>query len=147
MERRAGPAGPRLRDLPACGAPGLRSDGRMRRVGTERCAAGAGGWDNRGPGVGLTAVAVHAAKVQCCQIIRPPPVVLAAELAQVVPRIDACVVPVIENQAHRVVAHRLYRGDRDVALSGYDLFLIGAVALDLGAGAFDPQILHREGEG
>src|SRR5262249_45260046 len=69
-----------------------------------------------------------------------------AQLVEIGPGVDAGVVPVIEEDADRVVAHRLDGVDGNMAFAGDRDPGIAAMALDLGGGAFDPEEFRREAE-
>jgi hypothetical protein len=65
---------------------------------------------------------------------------------QVFPGVDAGVVQIVEGEADGVIADRFDADDADVAAAGDGLFLIGAVALDFGARAFDAEVFGGEHE-
>src|SRR5690606_29246955 len=88
----------------------------------------------------------QSARLELRQVVAPQAVLLLAQPIEVVPRIDAAVVQVVEADPDGVGADRLDRHDADVAAAGDDLLLAGAVPLDLGRGALDPQQLGRQGE-
>jgi hypothetical protein len=56
-------------------------------------------------------------------------------------------VHVVEAQLHGIVADRVDADDLDVPFAGYGLALGSAVALDLGRGAHNSEILSRKIEG
>src|SRR5271154_2631420 len=71
------------------------------------------------------------------QISGPELLALLAQLVEMGPGKDAGVVEIVELDADGVVAHGLKLQDADMGPAGDDLFLRGAVTLDLGRGAFD----------
>ena len=52
--------------------------------------------------------------------------------------------PVVEDDAHGIAAHRFEPADPHIALAPDQLLLTGAMALDLGTGTLHPQILRRQ---
>src|SRR5579875_3253316 len=80
------------------------------------------------------------------KIAPPALLVFDAELIEIAPRIDAGVVPVVESDAHGVIADRFDRDNADVGAAGNDGFLAGAMPLHLGRRALDAQILGRQAE-
>src|SRR5262245_59699102 len=81
---------------------------------------------------------------QFVDIVLPVGCVIAAELAQVVPAVDAGRVHVVEHEAHRVVADRLHLQHLDVAFARNRLALLRRVPLDLRARALDAKIFGGE---
>ena len=84
------------------------------------------------------------ARLERGEIVAPALVVLAAELVEIVPGIDAGVVQIVEDDAHGVIADRLDGDDADMGAPGDQRLLAGAVALHLGRRAFDAQIFRRQ---
>src|SRR5215470_9764785 len=72
---------------------------------------------------------------------------LASELVKVVPAVEAGIVPVVEDDAHGVVADALECLDRYVLFSGDKYLLLRSMAQHLGAGRFYTQVFGREPEG
>ena len=95
---------------------------------------------------GLLRIPAQAPGAQGGEVGVPLAGLVAAERVQHVPGVDAGVVPVVEQQAHRIVAHRLDADDGHVALARHGAPLIRAVALHLGARAFHPQVFRGQAE-
>src|SRR5262245_48703464 len=68
---------------------------------------------------------------QPIQVLPPLRVVGLAQLAQIRPGVEPCVVTVVEPESHRVMADGLDRVDADLVLAELQRFLSGAVAADL----------------
>src|SRR5579871_791490 len=70
--------------------------------------------------------------------------VLAPEFEEIGPAIEAGIVPIVEDNAHRIMADRIERCDLHVALAGNERALQGTVALHFRTRRFDAQILRLE---
>ncbi len=81
------------------------------------------------------------------QIERPERVLLATELVEVGPCIEARRMAVIEDETNCIVADGLDIADVHVLLSGDEHFLTRPMSLDLGTGAMSAQILGSQFKG
>src|SRR5690606_7564844 len=72
-------------------------------------------------------IALQAAFLDLGEILRPQRLAVAADLVEVLPRVDAGVVQVVERDADRVVADRLELENAYVLAAGHDLLLRGPV--------------------
>src|SRR6185437_14813811 len=79
-----------------------------------------------------------------CQVMGPLGFAVAAQLVEVLPGVEAGVVAVVEDQLHGVLADRLDGADADGLFTEHQGFLAGAVALHLGRGGIDTQVLERQ---
>ena len=77
------------------------------RPATSPTSPGSGRGPDRPRGWQLSAVAGQSARLQCRQVGGPAVLLLAAQLVQVLPGVDARVVAVVEQQPHGVIADRL----------------------------------------
>src|SRR5260370_1411222 len=80
------------------------------------------------------------------EVIAPAFMLLDAELVEIVPGKDAGVVQIVELDPDGVVADRLQFEDADMGALADDRLLPGAVPLQFGRRAFDPQIFGRQAE-
>src|SRR5579871_3269165 len=78
------------------------------------------------------------------QVAGPVRRLLAPELVQVLPGVQAGVVAVVEDQLDRVLADRVHRADVHVLLAQHERLLPRTVALHLGRGGVHPQVLERQ---
>src|SRR5262245_42021376 len=74
-------------------------------------------------------------------VLTPIGLVLASQVGEVGPTVDAGGMQVVEYETHRIVADGLDLKDRHILLAGDRLALVGRMTLDLRAGAFDPEKL------
>src|SRR3569833_2855906 len=77
-----------------------------------------------------------------CQVLAPVRFLVAAQLVQVLPGVQAGVVPVIEHQLDRILPDRLDDPDTDSLLSKHQLFLARSVALHFRGRRMDTQVLE-----
>src|ERR1700722_17042553 len=87
------------------------------------------GWRRR------SGIAAEPFGVQRRQIIPPAPLLLTAELVQILPGIDPGIVQIVEQNANGVMADGLDRHDADMPTSRHCLALGRGMALNLGARA------------
>src|SRR5215471_16519528 len=71
---------------------------------------------------------------------------LSSQLVQILPRIDAGIVRIVEQQPDRVVAYGFDANDADIALAGHSPLLVWSMALHLGARALHAQVLGGQCE-
>jgi hypothetical protein len=67
--------------------------------------------------------------------------IVETQLIESIPGVDAGVVLVIEMEADGVVAHRVDMGNVDILFAHLQDLLSGTMALNLGGGGEDPEIL------
>src|SRR5262249_25563539 len=90
--------------------------------------------------------ALQAALFQLLQILAPQRLLVLAKPVEVLPRIDAGVVEIVELDLDSVIADGLELENADMHAAGDDLLLRRAMALHLGRGAFDAQEFRWIGE-
>src|SRR5262249_36769997 len=89
-------------------------------------------------------IAAEPLRLQRGKVGLPARGLLAAELVQIFPGIDAGVVQIVEDEAYGVVADRLDAKNAHMPATSDDLALAGSVALHLRAGALYAKILGGE---
>ena len=74
----------------------------------------------------------------------PQCLLIAAQLPQIAPAVQASVVTIVKIQANGIVTHRCHRPDLHIAFAGLQHFLATAMPPDFGRGGMHPQKLGAE---
>src|SRR5262245_38447513 len=96
------------------------------------------------PSRALHGLAARACLVESREIVAPELVLARAEVVQILPRIDAGVVPVRELGTNRIVADGLDLGNRHGALARLQRLLSRAVSAHFGGGRVHAQEFVRQ---
>lgn len=95
----------------------------------------------------VTSLARQTFFIQLGQVDRPSFAILGTEIMEILPRVDAGIMHVVEANSHGIVADGVNLHDRDRLLASDSLALVRAVSLDFRAGAADAEIFRPKCKG
>jgi hypothetical protein len=113
-------------------------------IGAELFPGGPGARGRRGRGIRQSAAG--AGRLHLVEVLLPEFVPILSQTIKIVPGVQPGIVTVAENQPHRVIAHRLDRGDLDLGLAGLQHLLARTMPAHFGRGGIHPEQFTGQAE-